>query len=99
MNLTLHQLEVFEAVARHRSITQAAEQLFLDQSTVSIHVRQLEKALSIELVAFANKKLEITDAGLILLDASQKISSLLTSTAEKLSEVRGGVRGRLRIGL
>ncbi|HBE18649.1 MAG TPA: LysR family transcriptional regulator, partial [Cyanobacteria bacterium UBA11367] len=42
---TLHQLKVFEAVARHNSFTRAAEELFLTQPTVSMQVKQLTKAV------------------------------------------------------
>ena len=46
---TLHQLKVFEAVARHNSFTRAAEELFLTQPTVSMQVKQLTKAVGLPL--------------------------------------------------
>jgi len=41
MHVTLRQLEIFEAVARHASITRAAEDLHLTQPAVSMQVKQL----------------------------------------------------------
>ncbi len=38
---TLHQLKVFETVARLTSITRAAEELSLTQPTVSMQIKQL----------------------------------------------------------
>ncbi|MCZ6904278.1 MAG: LysR family transcriptional regulator, partial [Acidobacteria bacterium] len=34
--MTLHQLELFQAVARHRSLTRAAETLHLSQPALSV---------------------------------------------------------------
>ena len=45
LDISLKQLEVFEAVAQHKSFTVAAEKLYLSQSTVSSHVNLLEQAL------------------------------------------------------
>ncbi len=44
MHVTLRQLNVFEAVARHLSYTRAAEKLHLSQPAVSMQVRQLEES-------------------------------------------------------
>ena len=43
MNLTLRQLKIFEAVARHLSFTRASEELHLTQPAVSMQVKQLER--------------------------------------------------------
>jgi DNA-binding transcriptional LysR family regulator len=54
---TLHQLKVFEAVARHNSFTRAAEELFLTQPTVSMQVKQLTKAVGMPLFDQVGKRL------------------------------------------
>ncbi len=40
--MDLHQLRVFQAVAKHRGFTRAGEALHLSQSTISQHIKQLE---------------------------------------------------------
>ena len=55
--VTLHQLRVFEAAARHNSYTRAAEELYLTQPTVSIQVKQLTKAVGMPLFEQVGKKL------------------------------------------
>ena len=43
MNVTLRQLKIFNAVARHLSFTRASEELHLTQSAVSMQIKQLEQ--------------------------------------------------------
>ena len=47
---SLKQIQVFVAVAELGSFTQAAQALFLSQSTVSAHLAALETALSTRLL-------------------------------------------------
>jgi DNA-binding transcriptional LysR family regulator len=49
MLVSLHQLSVFRAVARHQSFTRAAEELYISQPAVSAHVRELERLYGVEL--------------------------------------------------
>ncbi|MGB5726579.1 MAG: LysR family transcriptional regulator, partial [Thiogranum sp.] len=63
MNVTLRQLRVFEAVARHLSYTRAAEELHLSQPAVSMQIRQLEDNLGLPLFERVGKKVYITEAG------------------------------------
>ena len=64
IDLSLKQLEVFAAVAEYNSFTQAAEMLYLSQSTVSSHVKNLENALGVQLFnRSAHRKMELTEEG------------------------------------
>jgi DNA-binding transcriptional LysR family regulator len=56
MNITLRQLKVFEAVARHLNYTRAAEELFLSQPAVSMQIKQLEDDLGQPLFEKMGKK-------------------------------------------
>lgn len=49
LDISLKQLEAFAAVARTQSFTEAAERLFLSQSTVSTHISKLEASLGCRL--------------------------------------------------
>ena len=42
MHITIRQLQVFEAVARHLSYARAAEELYLTQPAVSMQIKQLK---------------------------------------------------------
>ena len=60
---TLQQLRLFEAVARQRSYTRAAEELHLSQPAVHIQVKRLEENMGLPLIEQVGKKLLLTRAG------------------------------------
>jgi DNA-binding transcriptional LysR family regulator len=49
MGINFRQLEVSRAVAETRSFTRASHVLFISQSTVSQHIRELEDSLNVKL--------------------------------------------------
>jgi len=51
MHITIRQLQVFEAVARHLSYTRAAEELYLTQPAVSMQIKQLEGSAGLPLLS------------------------------------------------
>ena len=63
MNVTLRQLRIFEAVARHLSFTRASEELHLTQPAVSMQIKQLEQAVGLPLLDQQGKKTYLTEAG------------------------------------
>lgn len=60
-------LRAFEAAARHRSFTQAGDELGLTQSAVSQHVRALEAHFGHPLFRRAHRQLHLTEWGRLLL--------------------------------
>lgn len=97
LHLTLRQLKIFEAVARHLSFTRAAEELYLTQPAVSMQVKQLEKVIGLPLFEQAGKKLRLTDAGQQMYECSLAIASQLAATEQTLDELKGVTRGRLLV--
>ena len=55
-SLNLKQLEVFAAVVEYGSFTEAAEHLYIAQSTVSTHINALEETLEVVLFERTSKK-------------------------------------------
>lgn len=56
-------LRMFEAAARHASVTRAAEELSVTPGAVSQQVRELERSLGVELFLRRNGKLALTEGG------------------------------------
>ena len=98
-NATLHQLKVFEAVARHTSFTRAAEELFLTQPTVSMQVKQLSKAVGLPLFEQIGKRLYLTEAGKQLYTTSREIFDRLTQFETSIADLKGLKQGTLRLAV
>ena len=96
---TLHQLKVFETVARHGSFTRAAEELFITQPTVSSQVKQLTKAIGLPLFEQIGKSLYLTDAGRELLATCQDIFERLSNFEMKVADLKGTKQGQLRLAV
>ncbi|MBD2019974.1 LysR family transcriptional regulator [Leptolyngbya sp. FACHB-36] len=98
-NATLHQLKVFEAVARHSSFTRAAEELFLTQPTVSMQVKQLAKAVGAPLFEQVGKRLYLTEAGKDLYTTCREIFDRLAQFETSIANLKGLKQGTLRLAV
>jgi len=98
-HLTLRQLKVFEAVARHLSFSRAAEELHLTQPAVSMQVKALEEEAGLPLTEQIGKKVFLTDAGAELARHARLIAQQLAAASESLAAIRGVRGGRLAIGV
>ena len=96
---TLHQLKVFETVARNGSFTRAAEELLITQPTVSSQVKQLTKAVGLPLFEQIGKSLYLTDAGKELLVTCQDIFEKLNNFQMKVADLKGTKQGQLNLGV
>lgn len=98
-NATLHQLKVFEAVARHSSFTRAAEELFLTQPTVSMQVKQLSRTVGLPLFEQVGKRLYLTPAGRELYATCQDVFDRLTQFDIAVADLKGLKQGTLRLAV
>ena len=96
--MTLHQLELFQAVARHRSLTRAAEALHLSQPALSVQLKQLEQSLGIKLIYFLGKTFFLTDAGQVLAAQAPRVFGSLRDLRESLEKLKGLQAGELGVG-
>lgn len=94
---TLHQLKVFEAIARSGSFTRAAEEMFLSQPTVSQQIKQLTKAVGMPLFEQIGKRLYLTDAGKEVLIVCKDISERMSQLEMTLADLKGLKQGNLRL--
>ncbi|MDP7568959.1 MAG: LysR substrate-binding domain-containing protein [Arenicellales bacterium] len=99
MHITIRQLQVFEAVARHLSYTRAAEELYLTQPAVSMQIKQLEGSTGLPLFEQIGKKIYLTQAGETMLVHARTIMQHLAVAGEEMNELLGVDSGRLRIAI
>jgi LysR family transcriptional regulator, low CO2-responsive transcriptional regulator len=97
MNLSLHQLRIFVAVADRQSFTRAAEDLFLTQPAVSMQIKALERTVGIPLFDHLGKHVQPTEAGYELYARAKRILQLTAETSETMQALRGAWRRRLRV--
>jgi DNA-binding transcriptional LysR family regulator len=95
--LTLHQLTVFRAVARHLNYTRAADDLHLTQPAVSRQVQLLENTLGVQLFERIGRRVRLTDAGADVLSYAQRIGQLQAELEAVLGARNGLQRGSLRL--
>jgi LysR family nitrogen assimilation transcriptional regulator len=67
------ELALFAKVARHRSISNAAIELGVDQSTITRHIARLEHSTGLRLFFRNGRGTALTDSGIAFLRAAQKV--------------------------
>ena len=96
--MTLHQLKIFQVVAKHKNFTRAGEELYLSQPAVSIQIKELETELGIKLFDQIGKKIYLSEAGKILEGYTNKIFRVVSETRQAIEDLKGVQKGHLRIG-
>lgn len=93
------QLAAFCAVVERKSFSQAAERLGVSQPAVSLQIRSLEKRLGRQLLDRSGRRVEPTEAGLLLYRGAQRLLALESQLREQLAgEAPGDLQGRLEVG-
>src|SRR5215510_6329725 len=76
--MTLHQLRIFESVARRLSVTRASRELHMSQPAVSQQIKLLEEECASRLVVRIGQGVELTERGRRFLDAVRPIIAQVT---------------------
>ncbi len=96
--MELRHLRTIEAVARHRSLTKAGEELFLTQSAVSQQIRRLELELGVDVFRRTSRSVELTAEGRVILGYAERVLAEVDGLHLELEELTGLLSGQLRIG-
>ncbi len=94
---TFRQLEIFEAIARLGSFTRAGEELHLTQPTISMQMKKLTDIVGAPLLEVVGKKVQLTDAGRELAQASREVFGILDRFTMSMAERQGMKKGRLKL--
>lgn len=95
--LNLERLRTLDALARHGSVSAAAEGLHVTTSAVSQQMSKLEREVGQQLLAKNGRGVRLTDAGRLLADHAARILSQVELAQADLEAQRGQVVGELRI--
>ena len=99
MAFTLRQLQYFVAVAEQGSVTRAAQNLSISQSSVTEALKELESDLGVELFDRHPRGLTITHNGHQFLRHATKILSSVSDARTSFSGQRSTFAGTLNIGV
>ena len=96
--MELRHLRTIVAVAEHRSLTKAGEELYLSQSAVSQQIRRLEEELGVEVFHRTSRSVELTAEGRVILGYAQRVLAEVDGMHTELDELSGLLSGAVRIG-
>ena len=83
--MELRVLQYFLAVTREQSISGAAESLHLSQPTLSRQLKDMEEELGKQLFTRSNRKITLTEEGMILRKRAEEIMELVKKTEDEIS--------------
>ncbi len=98
-NITLRQLRVFVAAARHLNFGKAAKDLHLTPPAISMQIRDLELQVGLPLFERSGKTVSLTMTGEYLLLYARRMLATLKDAEDALARFRGLQTGRLTIGM
>lgn len=96
--MELRVLQYFLAVAREENISGAAEFLHLSQPTLSRQLKDLEEELGKQLFIRGNRKITLTEEGMLLRKRAEEIIQLVKKTEDEISLSDETVAGDIYIG-
>ncbi|MCP3821356.1 LysR family transcriptional regulator [Streptomyces sp. A3M-1-3] len=96
--LNLERLRTLDALARHGSVSGAADGLHVTTSAVSQQMAKLEREVGQQLLAKNGRGVRLTDAGRLLADHAARIISQVELAQADVEAQRGRAVGELRIG-
>lgn len=96
--MELRVLQYFLAVTREQSILGAAESLHLSQPTLSRQLKDMEEELGKQLFIRSNRKITLTEEGMILRKRAEEIMELVRKTEDEIAMSDQVIAGDIHIG-
>jgi DNA-binding transcriptional LysR family regulator len=92
------QLRYFIAVAEELSFSRAARRLHISQPPLSTQIKAMEDELGTRLLARTRRKVELTQAGQLLLEHARRAVGELDLASETVRRAARGEAGMVRVG-
>jgi DNA-binding transcriptional LysR family regulator len=97
--MELRHLRYFVATAEERSITRAAERLWVAQPGLSTQMRRLESEIGVQLLERHSRGIELTQAGELFLERARVALAAADAAAATGRDLEAGVVGNVRLGV
>ncbi len=97
--MDLRTLSYFTVVAEELNITKAAKKLNMSQPPLSTQIRALEAELNAPLFVRGKRRLELTEAGMLLYRRAKEILNLTDKAKAEIISMSRGMTGTIALGL
>ena len=98
MNIDLELYRVFYAVAKHKHMTRASEELHISQPAISQSIKKLEDQLGGTLFLRSNKGMELTSEGVMFFDYVKGALELINNAENEFTSFKDLSKGEIKIG-
>ena len=96
--MDIRTMQYYLAVVREGTISAAAEALHVAQPSLSRQMKELEEELGVSLFERGNRKITLTEEGMVLRKRAEEMVRLMQMTEEEISQIKNHVSGSVRIG-
>ncbi len=96
--MDIKQLGYFVAIAEEGSISAAARKLHISQPPLSHQLKLLENELGVKLIERGARRIQLTDAGVILYKRANSILELSDTAMREMNDFGEKLNGTLRLG-
>src|SRR3954468_6079495 len=97
--MELRHLRYFVAIAEERSITRAAERLWIAQPGLSTQIRRLEAEVGIQLLNRHSRGVELTPAGEVFVERARVALDAAEAARSTGTDLEAGLAGTVRLGI
>ncbi|MCR5450471.1 MAG: LysR family transcriptional regulator [Solobacterium sp.] len=87
------------AVADNKSVTEAANKLFISQPSLSYAISKIEEELGVKLFYRKTNPITLTYAGQLYVETAREIISRMDNLKRQLTEIGVGEKGQINIGI
>lgn len=91
-------MQYYLAVVREGTISAAARSLHVAQPSLSRQMKKLEEELGVPLFERGNRKITLTEEGMVLRKRAEEMVRLEQITKDEIAEMRNQISGTVRIG-
>lgn len=99
MTVDLNQLQVLAAVAKHGTMTGAAEELLYTPSAISQQIKRLESEVRVQVLERHARGVILTEAGKLIVARAEVIQAQIQGLKNDLEDLAGARAGSLRLGV
>lgn len=89
----------FIVLADTRNYWEASERLFIGQSTLTKHIKNMEKELGVALFARTSRKVELTDFGKLMIPYARAVMDTKYEYTERIAIEKEAINGKIILGV